>query len=295
MEPGTFADFMDQLPTELIRLFFIFLALLVMTLAAFFLLRARRTNGASTSETPEKDNQSSGGGLGALFSGGEKKEPDPVTTAPPAPPPTGGGDIPDIDTLLAMTAPEAGVPASTSTPPATENTLRQPGLVNVRLTAGGVVDAAEMLLLLRDRDTNKLVVQIGEHAYTGAEAEIVPEFRRLFVTLMKELLEIAPKLSKGARAAKPAPAATAPPQPTEVEEDEGPQPTTLAGQIEQRLQRRLAETGEFTGRSIHVRDAPDGGVRIEVDGESFASVGEVSDPAVKAFIAKVVADWQESQ
>jgi len=31
------------------------------------------------------------------------------------------------------------------------------------------------------------------------------------------------------------------------------------------------------------------------NGESFASVGEVSDPAVKAFIAKVVADWQESQ
>jgi hypothetical protein len=283
MEPGTFADFMDQLPTAFIRLFFIFLVLLIMTMAAFVLLRLRRATPGNTKPAQPKAS-GSGGGM-AWF--GNNNSPSPAAQAPTPNTSTKADDLPDIDTLLAMTAPDT----PDAPPPEPSDSLRQPGLVNVRLTAGGMVDAAEMLVLLRDRDTNRLIVQIGEHAYNGAEADIDPEFRRRFVTLMKELSGIAPKLSKGAKAAPP------PPKPEEDESNppDTPQPVTLAGQIELHLQRRLTETGAFAGRSIHVKDAADGGVRIEVDGEAFESVGDVSDAEVKAFIAKVVADWQESQ
>ncbi|HUN06849.1 MAG TPA: hypothetical protein PLQ56_09610 [Aggregatilineales bacterium] len=67
----------------------------------------------------------------------------------------------------------------------------------------------------------------------------------------------------------------------------------IASAIETFIQFKLANLGLFPGRSIHVLPAPDGGVRIEVDGQSFDAVGDVSDIAVREFLAASVQEWQD--
>lgn len=67
----------------------------------------------------------------------------------------------------------------------------------------------------------------------------------------------------------------------------------IAGAIETFIQFKLANLGLFPGRSIHVLPASDGGVRIEVDGQSFDAVGDVSDIAVREFLAASVQEWQD--
>jgi hypothetical protein len=67
----------------------------------------------------------------------------------------------------------------------------------------------------------------------------------------------------------------------------------IAGAIEAYLQHKLRHTPEYTGRSIHVLPAPDGGVSIEVDGRYFDAVGDVDDAEVREFIAGAIQEWQE--
>ncbi len=266
MESGSFADFMSQMPVELTRLFFIFLILLIMTIVGYVLIKRRETNQAN-------QRIAGGGGL-------------PPNQPPSAAFTTPTTDIPDIDTLLAMTD-----PVKTASPTPATNT-RQAGLVNIRLASGEVVEGAEMLILLRERQTNRLVVQIGDEAYTGTEDRINPEFRRRFVTLMKELSGVAPQLGRGAKAA--AAPQQAPATSPAVTNTEPVASGSVAEQIEHHLQAHLRQTGAFAGRSIHVKDATDGGVRIEVDGAYFDSVGAITDPDIKRAIKKAVATWQES-
>jgi hypothetical protein len=67
----------------------------------------------------------------------------------------------------------------------------------------------------------------------------------------------------------------------------------IAGAIEAYLQYKLRNTPEYAGRSIHVYPAPDGGVSIEVDGQYFDAVGDVTDPSVREFLATTIQEWQE--
>lgn len=67
----------------------------------------------------------------------------------------------------------------------------------------------------------------------------------------------------------------------------------IAGAIESYLQHKLYLTGEFNGRSIHIYPAPDGGVSIEVDGQYFDSVADVSDVAVRNFLSETIQEWQD--
>lgn len=67
----------------------------------------------------------------------------------------------------------------------------------------------------------------------------------------------------------------------------------IASAIESYLQHKLYLTGEFAGRSIHIYPAPDGGVSIEVDGQYFDSVADVSDVAVRTFLSETIQEWQD--
>jgi hypothetical protein len=67
----------------------------------------------------------------------------------------------------------------------------------------------------------------------------------------------------------------------------------IAGAIESYLQHKLYLTGEFAGRTIHIYPAPDGGVSIEVDGQYFDSVADVSDAAVRNFLSETIQEWQD--
>jgi hypothetical protein len=69
----------------------------------------------------------------------------------------------------------------------------------------------------------------------------------------------------------------------------------IAGAIETYLQFKLMQTPEYAGRRIHVHPAPGGGVAIEVDGRMYEAVGDVEDPAVRAFLAATIQEWQDRQ
>jgi hypothetical protein len=65
--------------------------------------------------------------------------------------------------------------------------------------------------------------------------------------------------------------------------------------IEAYLQYKKQFSPEYAQRSIHVLPAPGGGVRIEVDGMYFESVGDVADPEVRAFLQSTIQEWQKRQ
>lgn len=67
----------------------------------------------------------------------------------------------------------------------------------------------------------------------------------------------------------------------------------IAGAIEAYLQHKLSYTPEYSGRSIHIYPAPGGGVRIEVDGQFFEAVSDVSDVGVREFLSTTIGEWQD--
>ncbi|MFN8380003.1 MAG: hypothetical protein U0452_15165 [Anaerolineae bacterium] len=69
----------------------------------------------------------------------------------------------------------------------------------------------------------------------------------------------------------------------------------IAASIEAYLQYRLSIDEQFAGRSIHVLPAGADGVRIEVDGQSFQHIDDVTDADVQAFLRDTVSDWQSRQ
>jgi hypothetical protein len=70
---------------------------------------------------------------------------------------------------------------------------------------------------------------------------------------------------------------------------------SIPDQIEQVLQKHLADLPQYADRSIHVRPSPFGGVRIEVDGEFYEGVGDVADDEVRALIQNAVREWEQHQ
>ncbi len=69
----------------------------------------------------------------------------------------------------------------------------------------------------------------------------------------------------------------------------------IADAVEEYLQFKLSNTPQFLTRSIHVRPAVDGGVRIEVDGHYYDGVGDVIDADVRDFMFTVLREWEARQ
>jgi hypothetical protein len=82
-------------------------------------------------------------------------------------------------------------------------------------------------------------------------------------------------------------------KPGEPEEEIDTRP--MAEQIEELLQYRLTSSPDLRHRSIHVRSAADGGVRIEVDGRYYDGVGDVEDEDVREFIQSIIREWEARQ
>ncbi len=68
---------------------------------------------------------------------------------------------------------------------------------------------------------------------------------------------------------------------------------SIAEQIDQLLQARLAKLPEYRGRTIKVEPSPLGGVRIRVDDTFYEGVGEIEDPDVRALLQAVVREWEQ--
>jgi hypothetical protein len=184
-------------------------------------------------------------------------------------------------------------------------------------------DSVELLRVWRDLTDGALVVEIGGKRFRSLNELRGADLERRFRNVVRDLDALstpprrAPAPSSSAR--DETPPATARPQPPEgaqptsmgpgamlrqmrrVAMGQGPEPVeqkperSIADQIEDLLQARLAEIPSFSGREVHVKPSLSGGVRIEVDGKVYDGVGDVDDDDVRDLLAGVVRDWEESQ
>jgi hypothetical protein len=75
-----------------------------------------------------------------------------------------------------------------------------------------------------------------------------------------------------------------------------PPPTAdIPSAIEAYLQYKLEYTPEFRQYGLHVRAAPDGGVRIQVGTLYYDSIDDIQDAEVRQFMKEMIAEWQEYQ
>jgi hypothetical protein len=220
------------------------------------------------------------------------------------------GDLPDLD-MLASPAPP---PAAEPPPPPTSETF------SLRLSEGETVEAAPVLTILRDVDSGGLIIQIGDKAYRNPPAFADADFRRRFQATLRDLSSSArtpePKVVPVESPVEPAGDLPTFPSPPSIPGDlpkfklpdapikprRGQRPSAepipeinIAGSIEAFLQHKLSITPEYSGRSIHVRPAMHGAVKIEVDGVFYDSVGEVEDEEVRQYLAATIEEWQARQ
>lgn len=224
-------------------------------------------------------------------------------------------DLPD---LMMLTGPET---LSTPVQPAGARRL---GSVDVKLADGGTVHAAELLLILRDPRDNSLIVQSGDVGHKALAN--APETRALLKKLLSELGhqqggDTAPAPTEAAPRPVAPPAPQRPPvnvsgplpgdlpkfseikdeivsrgafRPAKTEMPPVPD-LNISGAIETYLQYRKSFSPEYARRSIHILPGIGGSVRIEVDGNFYDAVSDVTDPDVRAFLQETIAEWQSRQ
>jgi hypothetical protein len=262
------------------------------------------------------------------------------------------GQLPDLDTLVSVESDdleEARSPAEfvpdepvqPATPPSSVSPQPVPaGKQRIQLNTGAIIEADEVVSILRDPRDGRLIV---EYEHTGYRTLIdTPEIKQHFVQVMRELSEVVtgpdenpPEETPGdqpsaveappVRETPPSPPTSAPPPPVtpdgampgdlpkfNIEEslnleetgrlfkkaryEPAPVPEiNIAASIEAYLQHKLRHAPEFSGREIHVRSAPDGGVNIQVDNTLYETVDEVADAQVRDFLAVTIQEWQDRQ
>lgn len=191
---------------------------------------------------------------------------------------------------------------------------------------GQVSDSVEVMRILRDLADGSLLVEVEGRRYRSLAEIHDPEARRRFVGNVRALselvdvsddfdlptyLEASPPPPPDSRITFP-PTDTTPPPPPPVpsssglmggllrrvnpgDSEEADEPVPFAEQIEALLQHHLTGHPELAARSIHIRSAADGGVRIEIDGHSYHGVDEVPDDAVREFIQATIREWEARQ
>jgi hypothetical protein len=176
----------------------------------------------------------------------------------------------------------------------------------------------------RDLTDGTLVVEIGRRRFRSLNELRGADLERRFRNVVRDLDALSTPPRRAPAAPSPAreetpPAKARPKPPSEevpptsmgpgamlrqmrrVAMGQTPEPVeqkpelSIADQIEDLLQARLAEMPSFSGREIHVRPSLTGGVRIEVDGRAYEGVGDVDDGDVRDLLADVVREWEESQ
>ena len=225
-------------------------------------------------------------------------------------------DMPDLNSLL-----RGGSEDAPARP-------KSGGAQTVELTDGGSAEAVELILIMRDITAGGLIVQMHEKVYRITADMSDSEFRQKMMSILKELAQTVGSASSSAAASTPAasrPSLTQPPQATLTSappatsaafdlpkfSTESSVPMTrrelkqaanapipeinIASAIEAFLQHKLAASGAFRGRSLHVKPASDGGIRIQVDNTYYETVDEIVEDDVKVFLQETIAEWQSRQ
>lgn len=287
MAESGIGDFFRQLPIQLIVMFCGSCVLLLFAIGYFVFARIRR----SQAEQP----------IGGKHT---------MSMVPPSS--QDDMDMPDLDFL-------------------TSNPLRTSasGTYRLQLADGSLTEAAEIMVVLRDVVEGGLIVQIGAQAYRVPIQNGDSEFKRRLNHLIREIVQDGVNMGEtnppADQTPSPSPVSSTLSQPTEGKttlpgdlpkfEMPGvsgiPMPTrfgrrpklektvipeiNIVAAIEAFLQHKLSTTGAYAGRSIHVREAPGGGVTIEVDGQFYDSVDAVTDPEIRDYINATIQEWQDRQ
>jgi len=70
------------------------------------------------------------------------------------------------------------------------------------------------------------------------------------------------------------------------------EPKTMAAEIDAIIQEKLPGSN-LSDRSVRIEEQPNFGLFVVVDGEKYAGVNAVPDEAVRSFIQRAVAEWQD--
>jgi hypothetical protein len=71
-------------------------------------------------------------------------------------------------------------------------------------------------------------------------------------------------------------------------------PLTVAEQIDVILQQQVAADPELAGRTIRLEQAPQGLLRIIVDGSTYDRPGDVTDRRVQGAIKRALREWDRT-
>lgn len=190
-------------------------------------------------------------------------------------------------------------------------------------------DAVEVMRIFRDLSDGALIIRIGERTLRSADEFQNPELLRRFTTIVRDLTALANQLSalpEAPAVASPRDTTTLPPvaqamasagvpgslklrtgvdsEPIKpgglfrrVPKPEGPVETVrgVAEAVEEFLQFKLAADPKYMTRNIHIRQAHDGGLRIEVDGHYYSAIGDVVDPDARELLQSVMKEWEARQ
>jgi hypothetical protein len=210
---------------------------------------------------------------------------------------------PEAPSVLITPPPAGAVPSEANAAPTITLAATQSlPKTNVSLPLQAIPDdAVEIMRVLRDVDSGRLLVDMRGQIFGHLEG-LDPKLRQRYENVIVELYQLAGEATFQARfgtaqAAKPAispktakPSASSP----LLNPDAEGTPPGIAGPIEDFLQHRLAVHPEWRGRNLHIHTTPEGGVRIEVDGEFYEAVSDVEDPDIRAFLQQTVADWSNA-
>jgi hypothetical protein len=69
-------------------------------------------------------------------------------------------------------------------------------------------------------------------------------------------------------------------------------PAGIVDQIDDILQKHVASEPKLTGRSIHLEQAPAGGLRINVDGQVYQRPAEIKEKEIQLVIKMALKEWE---
>ena len=203
--------------------------------------------------------------------------------------------------------------------------------VTARLTGGGARGSAhEVLRVLRDNLTGRLLLEIAGKRYASLDEVGEGEVRQALMTTLHDLeafaggaldpdqaqrlpapvAGVATLQAVAARAAKPAAEKAAAeyrplPPPTmnpfkqmavlrEMAKNPPPPPKSITEQIDDVLQAQIIGT-PMIHRGLHVMPGPRGDAIFEADGQSYASVDDLPDVEVRDVIRAAIAEWESKR
>jgi hypothetical protein len=79
----------------------------------------------------------------------------------------------------------------------------------------------------------------------------------------------------------------------ELAKNQPPPPKSIAEQIDEVLQGKLADTA-LLQRGIRMRPGPRGEAIVDLDGQSYPTVDEVPDAEVRDVIRAAIAEWERA-